>query len=133
MDKKQLEEGLELNIQFDKYPDGLAPVIVQDAVSKDVLMQAWADKRALEITLEKGYATFWTRSRKEYWTKGETSGNRLVIKEIRIDCDQDVLLYLVEKEEGGACHTENKDGEARNSCFYRRVADDKLEFLEGMQ
>jgi phosphoribosyl-AMP cyclohydrolase len=141
MDKTQLEEGLEELIQFYKYKDGLAPVIVQEYNSGkpgEILMLAYADRKAFDITREIGYATFYSRSKKKYWTKGEESGNRLIIKEIRVDCDQDAILYLIEKEKGGACHTEitegENKGEARNSCFYRRIKDDgNLEFLKGMK
>lgn len=134
MSNPKLEEGLELDLQFHKYAGGLVPIVVQDMVSKDVLMVAGTDETALKLTIEKGYVTFWSRSQVKYWTKGETSGNRLIIREIRVDCDQDALVYLVEKEKGGACHTNDQNGEARNSCFYRRLTPEgRLEHIEGMQ
>jgi phosphoribosyl-ATP pyrophosphohydrolase/phosphoribosyl-AMP cyclohydrolase len=83
---------------------GLLPVIVQDRASGDVLMVAWANAEALAKTAETGFATFWSRSRKTLWRKGETSGNGLRVVEARTDCDRDVLLFVVEPQ-GPACHT----------------------------
>ena len=105
---------------------GLLPVVVQEAASGEVLMLGYANRPALEKTLATGSATFWSTSRGELWTKGETSGNRLRVTEIRIDCDQDALLYRVQREGGGVCHTTNTAGEARRSCFYRSVSGDGL-------
>jgi len=93
---------------------GLVPVIVQNASTGMVLMMAWANRRALELTLEKGVMVFWSRSRKKLWEKGETSGNRLYLRELRLDCDGDALLALVDQS-GPACHTGN------GSCFFRIV------------
>lgn len=97
-------------IKFDA--GGLIPAIVQDAETKDVLMLAYMNKDSLELTLEKGETVFWSRSRKELWHKGETSGNIQRVVEIRVDCDQDTLLILVHPA-GPACHTGNR------TCFYR--------------
>ena len=83
---------------------GLLPVIVQDRASGDVLMVAWSNAEALAKTAETGFATFWSRSRKTLWRKGETSGNGLRVVEARTDCDRDVLLFVVEPQ-GPACHT----------------------------
>jgi len=94
--------------------NGLLPVVVQDADSKEVLMQAYADKEALKLTEETGYAHYYSRSRKKIWKKGESSGNIQLIREIYLDCDGDCLLYLVEQT-GPACHT------GRRSCFYRKL------------
>jgi phosphoribosyl-AMP cyclohydrolase len=91
---------------------GLAPAIVQDAASKDVLMLAWVDAEAVRRTLDSGTTWFWSRSRGEYWNKGVTSGNTQKVVEVRYDCDADALLMLVEPA-GPACHT----GEA--TCFHR--------------
>jgi phosphoribosyl-AMP cyclohydrolase len=93
--------------------DGLVAAIVQDVSSKDVLMLAWMDAEALKRTMESGRTWFWSRSRQEYWCKGETSGNRQHVCEVRYDCDGDALLVLVEQEGRGACHT----GEW--TCFHR--------------
>ena len=83
---------------------GLIPVVVQEAASGDVLMVAWANREALERTAETGLAHFWSRSRRALWRKGETSGNRLRVRELRADCDRDALLMVVDPE-GPACHT----------------------------
>ena len=91
---------------------GLAPAIVQDARSKEVLMLAWADAEAVRRTLSTGTTWFWSRSRAEYWNKGATSGNTQQVVEVRYDCDADALLYLVEAA-GPACHT------GENTCFHR--------------
>lgn len=85
-------------------PDGLIPVVVQEATTRDVLMLAWADDEALAMTLETRRATYWSRSRQEYWVKGAISGNTQHVREVRLDCDGDTILYLVEQS-GPACHT----------------------------
>ena len=83
---------------------GLVPAVVQDAATGDVLMMAWMDDVALARTLATRRATYWSRSRQEYWVKGETSGHRQDVKEVRLDCDGDTLLVTVDQE-GPACHT----------------------------
>lgn len=95
--------------------DGLVTAIVQDASSREVLMLAWMNEEALLKTVKTGEAHFWSRSRQELWHKGATSGAVQHVREIRIDCDQDAVLLLVDQEGAGACHT------GRKSCFYRRV------------
>jgi phosphoribosyl-AMP cyclohydrolase len=85
-------------------PNGLVPAIVQEASTKDVLMLAWMDDEALRRTLETGRATYWSRSRQEYWVKGETSGHAQQVREVRLDCDGDTLLLVVDQT-GAACHT----------------------------
>lgn len=100
-----------------RFVNGLIPVVVQDAKTKEVLMLAYANEEALRRTLETGYAHYWSRSRNKLWMKGETSGNTQKIVEIRVDCDCDTLLYLVEQK-GNACHTGHK------SCFFRRLGDE---------
>lgn len=131
MHNSKLEEGSELMLQFDK-SGGLLPAIVQEKKTGDILMVAYVNREALEETLRSGLATFWSRSRSELWKKGETSGNRMKITDILVDCDQDCLIYQVEKTAGGACHTKNQHSEYRNSCFYRRIdpATGGLEKLE---
>ncbi|MCF6266867.1 MAG: phosphoribosyl-AMP cyclohydrolase [Desulfuromusa sp.] len=122
MDKKMLEEGTELLIDFAKR-GGLIPAVVQDAADGRILMLAYVNPEALKTTLEKGMATFWSTSRNELWTKGETSGDFLKIIEILTDCDQDALVYRVEPQGGGACHTKDPEsGKTRASCFYRKFA-----------
>ena len=120
MDKKMLEEGTKLLIDFEKR-GGLIPAVVQDVADGRILMLAYVNPEALKITLEKGMATFWSTSRNELWTKGETSGDFLKIVEILTDCDQDALVYRVEPQGGGACHTRDPEsGKTRSSCFYRK-------------
>ncbi|MFO7778217.1 MAG: phosphoribosyl-AMP cyclohydrolase [Nitriliruptoraceae bacterium] len=101
-------------LQYDEA--GLLPVVVQQYDSGEVLMVAWADARAVQRTLELGEAVFFSRSRQEQWHKGATSGNTQRVLEVRVDCDADVLLYLVDQgAEGVACHTGHR------SCFHRRL------------
>ncbi|MEM3404397.1 MAG: phosphoribosyl-AMP cyclohydrolase [Nitrososphaeria archaeon] len=104
------ETSLE-DLKFNEY--GLAPVVVQDYVTREVLMFAYANKEAITKTAETGFAHFWSRSRKKLWLKGETSGNLLEIAEVRIDCDYDTILYIVEPY-GPTCHTGMK------SCFHNK-------------
>jgi len=108
-----------IELDFSK-GDGLLPAIVQDWQSGEVLMLAYLDRASWEETLRTGRATFWSRSRRKRWQKGETSGHYQLVREIRIDCDQDAVLFKVEQLGGAACHTGHR------SCFYRRVADDGL-------
>lgn len=121
MDKKQLEEGHQLTLDFEKR-GGLLPAVVQNAQDGRVLMLAYVNAEAFETTLKKGMATFWSTSRNELWTKGETSGDFLKIVDILTDCDQDALIYLVEPQGGGACHTKDPaSGKTRETCFYRKL------------
>jgi len=94
--------------------EGLIPAIVQDFETGEVLMMAWMNREALEKTLDTGKTHFWSRSRKRIWLKGEVSGHYQSVKEIRIDCDEDVLLIKVEQVKA-ACHT------GYRSCFFRKV------------
>jgi phosphoribosyl-AMP cyclohydrolase len=94
--------------------NGLIPVVVQDNLSKDILMVAYANKEALEKTCTTRLAHFWSRSKQKLWLKGETSGNTQKIIDVLIDCDEDTILYLVESN-GPACHTGNR------SCFFRNI------------
>lgn len=94
---------------------GLVPVIAQDATTQRVLMVAWASRDALAETAATGQAVYYSRSRGKLWRKGEESGHRQVVREIRLDCDGDVVLYAVEQAGGIACHT------GRASCFFRRL------------
>jgi phosphoribosyl-AMP cyclohydrolase len=95
--------------------DGLVPAIAQDADSHDVLMVAWMNRDALQETLRLGRAVYWSRTRQALWRKGEQSGHEQEIREIRLDCDNDVILLKVEQRGGIACHT------GRRSCFYQRL------------
>ena len=94
---------------------GLVPVIAQDATSGRILMFAWMNREALAKTVEQGEAVYWSRSRNKLWHKGESSGHVQKVSEIRLDCDNDVILLQIEQQGGIACHT------GRQSCFYSRL------------
>jgi phosphoribosyl-AMP cyclohydrolase len=98
--------------------DGLVPAVAQDASTGEVLMLAWMNREALARTVESGNATYWSRSRKSLWTKGETSGQYLRVLEVRLDCDADALLLRVESVKGIACHT------GRRRCFFNKLEGD---------
>ena len=104
-------------------------MVAQDVDSRDVLVLAHANREALEYTLRKGVAAFWSLSRDRLWIKGETSGNVLDVIEVRVNCEQNSLLYLVRLRKDGVCHT-LQNGVARHSCYYRRVAGYRLEAVE---
>lgn len=106
----------EKQLAFEKYPEGMMPAIVQNIDTGQIMMQGFANPQAVEKTLEINQATFWTRSRNELWTKGLTSGDTLDVVEVRTDCDNDSLLYLVKSESGKACHKEGWQ-----SCYNRIV------------
>ena len=99
--------------------DGLVPAIAQDAETGRVLMVAWMNRDALQKTVDLGEAVYWSRSRKKLWYKGEESGHIQRVREIRLDCDQDVILLQIEQHGGIACHT------GRASCFYSRLENGK--------
>ncbi len=110
-------------LDFDK-TGGLIPAVVQDHSTGEVLMLAYINRDAWETTLRTGKATFFSRSRQKLWVKGETSGNVQMIKEIRIDCDDDTVIYKVAQIGGAACHTGHR------SCFFKLVADGAVQ-VEG--
>ena len=114
-DKSALEEGSLFAPKFDSA--GLIPAMALDAATFEPLMLAYMNEEALRRTLEIGEAVYWSRSRNELWHKGATSGHVQRIVEIRVDCDQDALILLVEQVGAGACHT------GRASCFYRRISE----------
>lgn len=99
--------------------EGLVPVIAQDAGTGEVLMFAWMNREALMLTVKEGHAVYWSRSRKRLWRKGEESGHQQIIRDIRLDCDNDVLLLRVEQRGGIACHT------GRRSCFFQQLQNGK--------
>ena len=99
--------------------DGLVPAIAQDASSGRLMMMAWMNREALAATAAEGRAIYWSRSRQRLWRKGEQSGHEQKVKEIRLDCDHDAVLLLIEQVGGIACHT------GRESCFFRRLDDNK--------
>jgi phosphoribosyl-AMP cyclohydrolase len=113
--KNDVEGGSVFTPKFDG--DGLIPAIVADADDGGVLMFAWMNAEALRLTLTSGTAHFWSRSRRKLWLKGEDSGNTLKVEEVRVDCDQDVILVRARLAGAGvACHT------GARSCFYRKIA-----------
>jgi len=112
-----------LNLDFKK-TGGLIPAIAQDYKTGEVLMLAYINKEAWEATLSTGKATYFSRSRQTLWIKGETSGNMQVIREIRIDCDDDTVIFKVEQIGGAACH------KGYRSCFYKKIEDGTVEVTE---
>lgn len=114
-DFKEKENINKEDLKFNK--NGLLPAVLQDYQTGQVLMLAYMNEEAFEMTIESGKATFWSRSRQKLWTKGETSANYQYVKDIKIDCDNDTLLLLVDPA-GPACHTGNR------SCFYRKIDKD---------
>ena len=119
--KKQIEEGTEFRPEFDK--NGLIPVIAQDAESGQILMAAYMNAQALETTIKTGLATYYSRSRRKLWKKGEQSGHIQKVKQILTDCDQDCIILKVTVD-AGQCHT------GYNSCFYRALSKENPEKLE---
>ena len=105
--------------ELDFGANGLVPAVAQDADTREVLMLAYASPEAVERTRETGLAHYYSRSREELWQKGATSGHVQTVTELRVDCDGDALLYLVEQE-GGACHTGHR------SCFYRTLDGERV-------
>ena len=101
--------------------NGLVPAIVQERSTGDVLMMGWMNEKTLRRTFDEGRTVFWSRSRQEEWRKGDTSGDRQWVREARYDCDSDVLLFIVEQEGKGACHT------GEHSCFYRSIGGARLD------
>ena len=104
--------------------DGLVPAIAQDAASGKLLMMAWMNREALAETAATGCAVYYSRSRGKLWRKGEESGHQQIVSELRLDCDNDVILMLVEQKGGIACHT------GRESCFFKRFEDGTWQAVE---
>jgi phosphoribosyl-AMP cyclohydrolase len=126
----ELEEGTRLALDFGKLASVAAtgarvvPVVLQDADSGEVLFVGFANEEALEASLRERIAVLWSTSRNELWRKGATSGDVLELAEIRVNCEQNSLLYLVRRTTGGACHTLSDSGSARPSCYYRAITDE---------
>ena len=118
------EYTTELNIDFGEEGEKLIPVVTQDSKTKDVLILSFANKEAFEETRRSNYATYYSRSRQELWKKGLTSGDMLKVNEIRVNCEQNSLVYLVTPEGKGACHAKKEDGNPYSSCYYRKINDD---------
>lgn len=137
MSHKELEEGNELKLDFTKLrkiastDNDVIPAVVQDADSGEVLIVGYVNQLALDTAIETGMVTFWSTSRNELWIKGKTSGDYLSIKEIRVNCEQNSILYLATLAGKGSCHTKKADGTSRLGCYYRRInKDGKLEPVE---
>lgn len=125
--RRARELGTELNIRFDR--DGLIPAVATDAASGKVLMLAFMNAEAVEKTLATGQAHYYSRSRRQLWHKGATSGQTQAVRELRIDCDQDAIWLVVDQAGGGACHV------GFPTCFYRRIrrGDDGTVHLERVE
>jgi len=98
--------------------EGLIPAIAQDHETREILMMAWMNAESLRTTFDQGRMVYWSRSRQELWRKGDTSGDRQFVREAYFDCDSDALLFMVEQEGDGACHT------GARTCFFRAFGDD---------
>jgi len=136
MSNKELEEGTILNLDFTKLKKvagcgaDVMPAVAQDSASGEVLIVGYVNEKALQTAIECGMATFWSTSRNELWIKGKTSGDYLKIDDIRVNCEQNSILYRVTPAGQGACHTKDRNGVARSGCYYRRIAKDgSLQFL----
>lgn len=124
---KELEEGAQLKLDYDKLEKavksspGIIPVAVQHADTKEVILVAYVNELALKESLEVGEAVFWSTSRNELWHKGMESGNSFELVDVRVNCEQNSLLYVVRPKGGGMCHTKNQEGKSRQGCYYRRL------------
>lgn len=128
---KELEESSRLMADFNKIKniqEQVVPVVVQDVESKEVLIVAYINELALQESVKQKRAVFWSTSRHELWVKGESSGDFLLLKEIRINCEQNSFLFLVTPigNNAGACHTVAKNGKTRKSCYYRKLNTDSM-------
>ena len=127
MNHHDLEEGSELNLDFSKLKkvaacgEDIIPAIAQDHETGEVLIVGYANELALRTAKIEGMATFWSTSRNELWIKGKTSGDFLEIIEIRVNCEQNSILYKVKPRGKGACHTKDADGIPRQGCYYRKL------------
>ena len=127
MDHNELENGTQLSLDFKKLAkvaacgEDLIPAVAQDANTGEVLIVGYVNALALETTLREGMATFWSSSRNELWIKGKTSGDYLEIVEIRVNCEQNSVLYRVQPKGQGACHVKDERGIARTGCYYRKI------------
>ena len=132
---KELEEGARLDLDFDKLGkiaatcDGVIPAVAQDVQTGCVLMLGYVNKQALDTAIEKGIAVFWSTSRNALWLKGATSGDVLELVEIRVNCEQNSILYRVRPKGQGPCHTKDADGKSRPSCYYRVIDNGELKHV----
>ena len=136
MNHTELEEGSALALDFTKLKKvagsgtDVLPTVVQNADTKEVLIIAYVNEAALRATLETRIATFWSTSRNELWIKGATSGDTLDLVEVRVNCEQNSLLFLVRPRRGGVCHTKDAHGHTRKTCYYRSLQNGKLNFID---
>jgi phosphoribosyl-AMP cyclohydrolase len=134
-DRNDIEEGTELSLDFGKLGKAagcgqdLMPVVAQDVETGEVLIIAYANRQAFEYAVEHQVAAFWSTSRNELWVKGATSGDVLDLVEVRVNCEQNSLLYRVRLRGKGACHTRDSRDMPRIGCFYRRVENGVLVFV----
>lgn len=133
-----IEENLDLQLDFDKLSGVAAtkqpviPVVLQHADSGDVLFVGYVNEMALQATLDERIAVLWSTSRNELWRKGATSGDVLKLVDVRVNCEQNSVLYRVLPTTGGVCHTNGSSGEARTTCYYRTIsAATELTFVDG--
>ena len=130
MDHHELENGIKLSLDFKKLAkvaacgQDLIPAVAQDADTGEVLIVGYANRLAFDTALEEGMATFWSSSRNELWIKGKTSGDYLEIVEVRVNCEQNSVLYRVRPKGQGACHVKDEKGIARKGCYYRSITKD---------
>ena len=130
MDHHELEKGTQLSLDFKKLAkvaacgQDLIPAVAQDADTGEVLIVGYANRLAFDTALEEGMATFWSSSRNELWIKGKTSGDYLEIVEVRVNCEQNSVLYRVRPKGQGACHVKDEKGIARKGCYYRTITKD---------
>ncbi len=135
LSKKEIEQGNNLEIDFSKLKkvsncdQDVIPAIAQDIASKEILIIGYINKKALDYALANKVVTFWSTSRNELWIKGATSGDFLDLLEVRVNCEQNSILYLASIRGVGACHTKDSNGQTRNSCFYRKIERGSLEFI----
>jgi len=136
MSNTDVESGKDIQLDFKKLQsvvdcsEDVITAIAQDIEGGRVLIVGYANQLALETTLKTRKATFWSTSRDELWVKGAGSGDVLDVEEIRVNCEQNALLYLCRLRGEGACHTRDSEGKARLSCFYRRIDGDALTFVD---
>tara|TARA_R110002096_G_scaffold434796_3_gene657882 strand:- start:149 stop:568 length:420 start_codon:yes stop_codon:yes gene_type:complete len=137
---KEIEEGTQLKLDFTKLQkiaatgSEVVPAVAQDVETGELLIVGYANQLALDTALKEKKATFWSTSRNELWIKGKTSGDYLELIEVRVNCEQNSILYWVKLAGAGSCHTKGADGKARHGCYYRRLNEDgSLEFVSGME
>lgn len=133
-----IEENLDLQLDFDKLSGVAAtkqpviPVVLQHADSGDVLFVGYVNEMALQATLDERIAVLWSTSRNELWRKGATSGDVLQLVDVRVNCEQNSVLYRVLPVKGGVCHTKDGGGDSRRTCYYRTISEaTELTFVDG--